>query len=94
MIDGSLTWEAVSQFLQTSSLVALALLLATGTLIPKIVVERYILAPRDARIDALERSMARRDEEYRKLVEQQAAALETQSRLLDRLMEELGKGGD
>lgn len=90
-IDG-FTWEAVAQLLQTSALAALALLLATGTLIPRVVVERFILAPRDARIEALEKAMGKKDEDMRRLIEQQAAALEAQSNLVGVLIHEQREG--
>lgn len=86
------TWKPLADFLQAGALVALAGLLATGTLIPRIIVERLILTPRDERIAALERAMAKRDEEVRHLLTQQAAALEAQTKLIDRLTAERGGG--
>lgn len=90
-MDG-FTWDAMGELLQTSATAALALLMATGTLIPRMVVERFILAPRDARIEALEKAMGKRDDEVRRLLEQQAAALEAQSNLVSFLVHERLEG--
>lgn len=78
--------------MQTSALAALAVLLATGTLLPRIVVERFILAPLHARIEALERVSARRDEQQTELQRQQAEAIAAQGRAMEILLAAVDKG--
>lgn len=87
------TWDAVSGLVQTSALAALAVLLATGTLIPRLIVEKLILAPLHSRIEALERVSARRDEQQTELQQRQAEAIAAQGRAMEVLLAAVdGKG--
>jgi hypothetical protein len=82
----------IDAWLQAANLGALGLtlyLLARGYLVPMIVVQQFMLAPLNARIEALERVSARKDELNAELVRQQAAAIEAQGRAL----ELIGRGG-
>jgi type II secretory pathway component PulJ len=82
------TLKLLTDLLNAGALVAVVVLFIAGFLVSRPTLERHILAPRDQRIEALERSMSRRDEDMRQLLEQQANALEAQSRVVDRLLAE------
>lgn len=69
------------------ALAAMAYLLAKGQLVPMWVVEKFMLAPLNERIAALERISTKRDEQNAKLQEMQASALEAQGQALKLLHE-------
>ena len=81
--------DAVMGWLQTSALVAVTAMFAMGWIVSKPTLERLVVGPLQDRIAALERALATKDEQYRDLVKQQAAALEVQSRLAEQLLAEL-----
>lgn len=81
-------WAQILQWLNTASLVVFAYLLARGYLVPMPTVERYMLAPRDERIAALENVSRRKDEQHAELQRMMAAAIEAQGQALKLMQEE------
>lgn len=76
-------WNLVLQALNTASLVTFAYLLARGYLVPMPTVERYMLAPQNDRIAALEAVSRRKDEQNAELQRLQAEAIKAQGKALE-----------
>ncbi|MFZ5816311.1 MAG: hypothetical protein ACOY93_13605 [Bacillota bacterium] len=84
-------WTQILQWLNTAALVVFAYLLARGYLVPMPVVEQHMLAPRDERIQALERVSSKKDEQHAELQRMMAAAIEAQSKALEYMHGERGR---
>lgn len=80
--------KQLAELFNASALVAVVVAFMLGYVISRPTLQ-YILAPRDQRIDALEKAMARKDEDMRKLLEQHAATVEVQGKVIDRLLTKL-----
>jgi hypothetical protein len=84
--------KTITDLMNASALVAVVVLFIGGYLISRPTLEKHILAPRDQRIEALEKAMAKKDEDIRRLLEEFAKALGIQSQVVDRLFAKLDKG--
>lgn len=86
-------WQPLFELIQVSALSLIVVLFLTGQIIPRYVVERFMLPPLEGRIKALEEALTKRDQAYQDLARQQASALDSTGRALERALTQMERGG-